>query len=74
MKTHRCTKSLKAQVSIRYTYKSDFLRTKNDTKAWRLFHYIPDYDYDTMIPYHVAEIEYCPFCNKDLSEENDYHE
>ena len=68
MKTHRCEKSLKANVSIKYTYQSDFMRALKDKEAWRLFHYVANYDYDTVIPYHVAEIEYCPFCAKKLSE------
>jgi len=71
LKTHRCEKSLKAEASIRYTYRSEFMRTPNDKETWRLFHYIPDFDYDTTIQYHVSEIEYCPFCGLELSEESE---
>jgi len=66
IKTHRCEKSLKAGVSIRYTYSSDFLRSKDDYETWRLFTYSFDSEYDVFYPVHVGEIGYCPFCGEEL--------
>ena len=37
MRTHRCEKSLKAKVSIRYEYKYANMSVDDDYLAWRLF-------------------------------------
>lgn len=72
MKTHRCEKSLKAKVSIRYTKQFSISWDINgDKETWRLFHYTYNSEYDTVSQCHVSKIEYCPFCNKKLSEEYD---
>lgn len=69
MRTHRCEKSIKARVSIRYTFDNEFMRSNKDYEAWRLFHYILDYDYDTLIQYHISIIEHCPYCGNKLETE-----
>lgn len=63
---HRCKGSLKANVSIRYGYSSEFMRLQGDIKAWRLFCYEYDYDYMSMNSHHVSEISYCPYCGEKL--------
>ena len=66
MKTHRCKKSLKAKVSIRYTKQFPISwEVQDDNEAWRLFHYTSNSEYDNVKCY-VAEIEYCPFCMSKL--------
>lgn len=65
MKTHRCEKSLKAKVSIRYEYKYANMSVDDDYLAWRLFELEDNYPYDPYLS-HVAEIVYCPFCGTKL--------
>ena len=50
MRTHRCEKSLKAKVSIRYEYKYANMSVDDDYLAWRLFELEDNYPYD---PYHI---------------------
>ena len=70
--THRCEKSLKAGISIKFTRQFPVSwNIKDDKETWRLYHTIP---YEESFGYHqshVAEIEYCPFCNKDLNKESE---
>lgn len=66
MKTHRCESSLKNGVSIRFTFHSEFMRQDNDKETWRLFNYVPNYDYNCVSSYPIAEIKYCPFCGEEL--------
>ena len=71
MKTHRCEKSLKAKVSIRYTKQFPRWNIQNDKEAWRLYHTVSNEEDFGYHQSHVAEIEYCPFCSKDLNRESD---
>lgn len=69
MKTHRCGKSLKAKISIRYTKQFPISwDIKDDKEAWRLFHQISNSEYDN-VKCHVSEIEYCPYCGINLKGE-----
>lgn len=64
--THRCKDSLKANVSIRYGYYSEFMKLDTDYKAWRLFYHEYNYDYMRMDTCPVSEISYCPYCGENL--------
>lgn len=66
-KNHRCEESLKAKVSINYTYpyEWDFLN-KNEKEDWRMFNYIYNSEYDCFTKNIVGVIKYCPFCGKKL--------
>lgn len=65
MRTHRCEKSLKANVSIRYEYRYATMLIDDDYPTWRLFELEDNYPYDPHLS-HVAEIVYCPFCGTKL--------
>lgn len=70
MLTHRCQGSLDNKASIRFDYMSS-ISFRDDIRAWRLFVYRRDPEYDVCIKHHVAEIKYCPFCGKKLEEVED---
>ena len=70
LKTHRCEKSLKVGVSIKYTKQFPSWNIKDDKETWRLYHTVSNEEDFGYHQSHVAEIEYCPFCNKYLYEEN----
>lgn len=72
MKTHRCEKSLKTKVSIHYTREFPISwNVEDDKETWRLFCHKHSSEYFGYDEIHVAEIEYCPFCNQKLNEESE---
>jgi hypothetical protein len=66
MKTHRCEKSLKSKVSIRYNKQFPRWNIGGDKEAWRLYHYTYNGEYDSITDCHVSEIEFCPYCGEKL--------
>lgn len=67
MLTHRCKGSLKHGVSIRFCNQYNFIKVSEDYEAWRLFILAIDDDFDTKYLNHIGEINYCPFCGKELN-------
>lgn len=58
MKTHRCSKSLQNQISIRLF-----------TTAWWLQKHEHDWDCDAHYLRTICPIVFCPFCGKKLESE-----
>lgn len=70
--THRCEKSVKAGISIRHGYKSDWLKDVPgyETKGWQLRKIVHDSEFWKPILTNVCEIFYCPFCGEKLEVAN----
>ena len=65
---HRCEGSLKSGVSINYAHEYEIMITDKDKKAWRLFHYVIDSEWDCIHRQCVCRINICPFCGEVLKE------
>lgn len=68
--THRCDSSLKNEMSIRFTTQYNSLEISDDFVTWRLFRPEINYDYNSIYLSHVSEIQFCPFCGKELKNIN----
>lgn len=68
-KTHRCTGSLLARVSIRKNAATSRWPGASTYPYWSLWSRDYDFDYDVYHENHVASIQFCPFCGKKFEEE-----
>ena len=67
LKTHRCEKSLKERMSIRYY--SPRLNIYKE-RQWWLLKATEDFDWNCWYLNPVCPIQYCPFCGTELPEQN----
>lgn len=63
--SHRCEKSLKNKMSIRY-YDPYPNYPSLSNKAWWLFQQKYDFEYDCINLVRISPIEYCPYCGEKL--------
>ncbi|HEY8805697.1 MAG TPA: hypothetical protein VIM42_11450 [Clostridium sp.] len=63
---HRCQGLLDNRCSIRHFSKPDRYLLRNS--GWHMFVIDFDSEYDWTGLRHVAKIEYCPFCSKELED------
>jgi len=59
--THRCNRSLKAGISIRYG-KGWY----DNQDAWRMWKTVIDDEWITTVLTPIAKIRFCPFCGQKL--------
>lgn len=68
--THRCEKSLKHGVSIRFCKESESFDLDGDYKTWRLFALEYNFEYNIKYLNHISAIDFCPFCGERLIDKN----
>lgn len=66
-KTHRCEKSIKEGVSIRFCDPFDIII--QEEPSWWLLRHEHDFDYNSHYLRPLSKIGFCPYCGKKLEEE-----
>ena len=63
-------KSLKNEVSIRFSKESESIDLAGDCVSWRLFALEYNFEYNTKYLKRISAIDFCPFCGEHLITKN----